>query len=272
MSASKYRHLSNLSVTPSRLLSQSDLVDRYSRWLLMGGGVAAALTVIAFSLASATMLLSSFFNERQNQFQVHRDRVKANADRSQARLKQTVESYELLWHMHDGDVNAGRRYKKKAEHNYAISITGPNTTVTPAMLFSSRGNDVADEKIKDFMRLMRDLSPAPLLRYRDVGYFLGGFVYSSDRQLLALSPPLSSQSLNRVEAFGVTEYINFEIDQVEKALNKSSPELMRKKRMVWVPPYMSPITGELIGHYAAPVYCRGEKIAVVVATVPLKKI
>lgn len=271
MSASKYRHLSNLSVTPSRLLSQSDLVDRYSRWLLMGGGVAATLTVIAFSLASATMLLSSFFNERQNQFQVHRDRVKANADRSQARLKQTVESYELLWHMHDGDVNAGRRYKKKAEHNYAISITGPNTTVTPAMLFSSRGNDVADEKIKDFMRLMRDLSPAPLLRYRDVGYFLGGFVYSSDRQLLALSPPLSSQSLNRVEAFGVTEYINFEIDQVEKALNKSSPELMRKKRMVWVPPYMSPITGELIGHYAAPVYCRGEKIAVVVATVPLKK-
>lgn len=78
-----------------------------------GGGVAATLTVIAFSLASATMLLSSFFNERQNQFQVHRDRVKANADRSQARLKQTVESYELLWHMHDGDVNAGRRYKKR---------------------------------------------------------------------------------------------------------------------------------------------------------------
>lgn len=79
----------------------------------MGGGVAATLTVIAFSLASATMLLSSFFNERQNQFQVHRDRVKTNADRSQARLKQTVESYELLWHMHDGDVKAVQRHKKR---------------------------------------------------------------------------------------------------------------------------------------------------------------
>lgn len=237
----------------------------------MGGGVAATLTVIAFSLASATMLLSSFFNERQNQFQVHRDRVKTNADRSQARLKQTVESYELLWHMHDGDVKAVQRHKKKTGHTYSISITGPNTTVTPAMLFSMRGYNAADGKVKDFMRLMRDLSPAPLLRYRDVGYFLGGFVYSSDRQMLALSPPLNRQSLSRVEKFGVAEYVNFKIDKVEKSLNKSSPELIRKQRMVWVPPYISPITGELIGHYAAPIYCRGEKIAVVVATVPLKK-
>lgn len=217
------------------------------------------------------MLLSSFFNERQNQFQVHRDRIKANADRSQARLKQTVESYELLWHMHDGDVKAVRRYKKKNEHTYSISITTPNTTVTPAMLFSMRGYDTADGKVKDFMRLMRDLSPAPLLRYRDVGYFLGGFVYSSDRQMLALSPPFNRQSLSRVEKFGVAEYVNFKIDIVEKALNKNSPELIRKQRMVWVPPYISPITGELIGHYAAPIYCGGEKIAVVVATVPLNK-
>ena len=271
MNASKYRHPSHLPTSPTRILSQSDLVGRYSRWLLLGGGVAATLTVIGFSLASATMLLSSFFNERQSQFEVHRDRIKANADRSQARLKQTVESYELLWHMHGGDVKAVRRYEKKIGSNYSISITGPNTTVTPAMLFTLRDYDSADGKVKDFMRLMRDLSAAPLLRYLDVGYFLGGFVYSSDRQMLALSPPFNKQSLRRVERFGVAEYVNFKIDIVEKALNKNSPELIRKQRMVWVPPYISPITGELIGHYAAPIYCRGEKIAVVVATVPLNK-
>lgn len=67
------------------------------------------------------------------------------------------------------------------------------------MLFSMRGYNAADGKVKDFMRLMRDLSPAPLLRYRDVGYFLGGFVYSSDRQMLALSPPLNRQSLSRLK-------------------------------------------------------------------------
>lgn len=238
---------------------------------MLGGGFTATLTVMAFSLASAILLFSSFFNERQHQFQVHRDRVKANVDRSQARFKEAVESYELLWHMHDGDVNAGLSYKNEAGHNYVISITGPNTTVTPAMLFSLRGEDPADEKTKDFLRLMRDLSPAPLLRYRDVGYFLGGFLYSSDRQLLALSPPLSSQSLNRVKAFGIAKYLNFEIDKVEEALNDKSPDSIRKQRIVWVPPYMSPITGELIGHYAAPIYCMGEKIAVAVETIPQKK-
>ena len=271
MSNFKCGHQSNLSVTPPSLISQSDLVDRYSRWLLLGGGGAATLTVIAFSLASAILLFNSFFNERQNQFQVHRDRIKANVDRSQARLKESVESYELLWHMHETEVNSGRRYRNKAGHNYTISITGPNTTVTPAMLFSLRGEDTADEKTKDFLRLMRDLSPAPLLRYRDVGYFLGGGLYSSDRQLLALFPPLSSQSLSRVKAFGVAKYLNFEVDKIERALNEKTPEFLRKQRMVWVPPYVSPITGELIVHYAAPIYCRGEKIAVAVATIPLEK-
>ena len=271
MSISKYIQRSRSLSSPTSVLSHPDLSVRYSRRLLFVGGVAATITVVAIFSVSGTMLLIDFFQDRTNVFEHLRDKVKTNVERNQGRLKQAVESYELLQHVHQYAGNAQECSDKEPGHEPVIDVAGPALTVTPAMIFSFLNYDIANRDVTGDPHITRELSSASLLHYRDVGYSLSGFVYSADRKLLALSPPLSVEQMSNLKNYGVVNYVDFTIDMVEAELSKLSPDFIRQNRVVWLPIYKSPVTSELIGHYAAPVYCGEKRIAVIVATFPVDK-
>ncbi|WP_141231854.1 ATP-binding protein [Pseudomonas sp. Irchel s3h9] len=248
-----------------------NLMERYSTRLLFTGGAVATLVIIAALFTILAMLITDFFNAQLNIFETQHERVKANVDRTQARVKQAVESYELLSNMRKSNSGPIRNVHKGVAHEFSIGITGPETTVIPAMLFSRIEYDTNRGKIKDFLHLIQEFSPISLMRFRDVGYSLGGFAYSADHQLLAIGPPLTSPELQKAHDYGVDNYVRHTIDAVEKQIINIAPEVILKERIVWIPIALSPITNEMTGYYAAPVYRSSERIAVVVASVPLKK-
>ncbi|MDX7871215.1 ATP-binding protein [Aeromonas caviae] len=254
-----------------RFHSVPDLPGRYYRSLVIGGGVAVSIAVLAATIVWATMLVEQYLDERKHVFLVQLDHVTASVDRYQARLRQMAEAYELLWHLHDQDQVPVELYRQRLQQNQGVVITEPDLTVTPFAMFSSLDKFEDDAQLGMFLRLMRETSPIPILRQRDVGHYLGGFIYSSDRRFLATWPPIPSEQIDKVRAEGIGPFVGNYISRVEAAMSRLSPEDLRKRGVVWVPLYSLPVSGELVAHYAVPLYRNDQRIAVIVITIPFRK-
>ncbi|MBW3528566.1 response regulator [Shewanella sp. NKUCC05_KAH] len=252
-------------------LSDPDLPGRYSRWLLFSGGLAISFIVLTISVVEITILSERFLDERVHLFQIQRGIIKENLDRSQARLKQRVEFYEMLWRLRDGENLPVLRYRQELLKKNGVIVTDTDVTATPAMILSSSSHSVTDHELADFLGLMREVSPTPLLRQRENGHYLGGYIYSSDHRLLALWPPLSLTKLNNLKEVGINKFINDAVTKVDAVIATTNVNKLYDERMFWVPFYKSPITDELTTNYAAPVYCDGKLIAVIVVNVPISK-
>jgi two-component system capsular synthesis sensor histidine kinase RcsC len=260
---------------PSRAQSSTsadhDLSGRHYWRLLIGGGIVVSLAVLVASLVETTLLVERYFYERKQVFLDQRDLVKVNLENHQARLRQTVEAYELLWGFHDDEEVPAAYYRQSLEDNRGGVVTGTDVTVTPFTLFSSLDRGLTDIQLKTFLRLAREISPSPLLRQSHTGYFLGGFSYSTDRRLLAVWPALPVGEMDKIRSEGAGRFIDNYIDRVEEEMNRIPPQELRQRRIVWISLYRSPISGELVTDYAVPVYHNDERVAVVVATIPFNK-
>ncbi|WP_421557842.1 ATP-binding protein [Pseudomonas canadensis] len=248
-----------------------DLSGRHYRRLLIGGGIAVSFAILVVSLVETTLLIERFFYERKQVFVDQLDMVKGNLENHQARLRQTVEAYELLWGFHDNEEVPAANYRQRLQNNRGGVVTDSDVTVTPFALFSSLDRGVTEAHLKTFLRLAREISPSPLLRQSHTGYFLGGFTYSTDRRLLAVWPSLSAEKMNKIRNEGTGLFIDSYIDRVEREMNRIPPQVLRQQRVVWISLYRSPISGDLVTDYAVPVYHDGERVAVVVATIPFDR-
>lgn len=248
-----------------------DLPGRYYRSLLFGGGAAVSVAIIVASIVAAAILLNQYLDERKHVFLIQLDLVKTNTARNESRLRQRVLAYEMLWGLYDKDQIPVERYQQRLERNQGVVVTGSDVTVTPIAMFSSLDNTQDDSDLKNFLGLMREISPVPLLRQQAIGYYLGGFIYTTDRRLLATWPPPPEEQLNIIRSEGVQHFIDTYIDRVEVAMSSTPPQLLRKNRVVWIPLYTSSLSGELVAHYAVPVYRNDQRVAVIVITIPFSK-
>lgn len=249
-------------------ISDPDLPSRYSKFLLIYGGLAVSIIAITILIFGVAILVDNFFDERMRTFQTQRELIKQSIDKSHARLKQRVEFYEMLWHFRNHKNTPVERYRQELIDNGVI-LVGKEITVAPAMVISSRRNISSKGEISDFLSLLREVSPTPSLRKKETGYYLEGYIYSPNRKLLSLFPPLSNSQLKIIREVGFDYFINELVDRVDSTLIVINKAKIRDDRVFWVPIYRSVITGELITNYAAPVYCGDDIIAIVVVTVPI---
>ena len=248
--------------------SSPDLPGRYYRALLFGGGIVVTLSILGAGLTGVEHLVEQYLVERQHVFLVQRDLVKASVDRYQARLKQTVEAYELLWNLHDHDQVPASEYRFELKQNRGAVTTGADVTVSPFSVLSTLTQPHDEARLATLLRLIREISPSPLLRLRDAGYYLGGFMFTDDRRFLATWPPLPDQLLAAARTRGVEPLIASYTARVQAELNKYSENQLREQRIFWVALYDSPVNGTLVTHYAAPIYRGNQRVATMVVTIP----
>jgi two-component system capsular synthesis sensor histidine kinase RcsC len=245
-----------------------DLPGRYYRALLFGGGVVVTLSILGAGLTGVEHLIEQYLVERQHVFLVQRDMVQASVERYEARLKQTVEAYELLWNLHDRDDVPAARYRFELMLNRGAVVTEPDVTASPFSILSTLTQPRDEARLATLLRLIREISPSPLLRLRDVGYYLGGFMFTDDHRFFSIWPPLPDQKLAEARAGGVEPLIVRYTGKVQAELNKYSDRELREHRIFWVALYDSPINGALITHYVAPIYRGDQRVAVMVVTIP----
>lgn len=269
MSSALWRPVARLAARLQRGMGHSpELLGKYSRRLLYGGAVLLSVAICGAAAIGVNQRINRFINDRQQAFLSQRDLVKAEVDRYEARLKQTVEAYELLWALHDHDEVPVQRYQQLLARDRDIAVTGPDVTVTPFSVFSALSRPQDRAQLAMLLRLIRDISPFPLLRLRDSGHFLGGFTYSPDGRFMASMPPLPEEVVRTAREHGIAPLIAQRAARVEAVLKTYSDEALRSQRIFWVPLSVDPVTGEFVTHFASPVFRDGRRVAVIVATVP----
>lgn len=256
---------------PRDTLESADLSGHHYRRLVIGGGIVISLAVMVAALVQVTLVVERYFYERKQIFLDQRDLVKTNLENHQARLRQTVEAFEMLSHFTDKEEFPTEKYKKLLEANLGAVTLGPDVTVTPFSLLASSSGLPNDSGLKSFLSLAREISPSPLLRESYTGYFLGGFAYSTDRNFLVTWPVLPPDVMNSTRRVGAGNVIDRYIEIVEAEMAHLSPEKLRKQRIIWVSLHNSLLNGQLVTYYAVPVYHQSERVAVVVVAVPLDK-
>ncbi|WDG89953.1 ATP-binding protein [Pseudomonas chlororaphis] len=256
---------------PPRFPHQPDLPGRYYRALLFGGGAAVSVTILSAAAIAIQHTIEHWIDSRRQVFLLHREHVKTDVDRYQARLQQTVEGYETLWTLLEHDLVPVEDYRKQLLKKNHVVVTGQDMTATPFTLLSTLTRPKDEPRLAMLLRLMREISPAPVLRKRDTGYFMGGFMFTEDRRFLATWPPISERLMDRTRTQGVDTLIDSYVERVQAELDRHPPDPSLQQRIFWVPLYRSPVTGELITHYVMPIYHGGQRIALMVATIPFSK-
>jgi two-component system capsular synthesis sensor histidine kinase RcsC len=262
------RALAKLRGRFKRAESAPDLAGRYYRVLLFGGGAAVTLALLAAVATGVEHLFERYIGERQHLFLVQRDLVKASVERSQASLKQTVEAYEILRKLHDGDSVPVDRYRRLLAQNRGVVTTGEDVTASPFSVLSTLTRPADDARLARLLRLIREISPSPLLRLRDAGYCLGGFAYTEDRSFFATWPPLPDSTLATARASGLRPLIARYTAKVDAQLKQYPEAVLRRQRVFWVALHDSEMDGALVTHYAAPIYRGDRRVAVMVVTIP----
>jgi two-component system, NarL family, capsular synthesis sensor histidine kinase RcsC len=261
------RPLARLRGRFTRAGNAPDLPGRYYRALLFGGGATVTLALLAAVATGVEHLFERYLDERQHLFLVQRDLVKASVEDSQASLKQTVEAYEILRNLHDDTVPVDR-YRQLLAQNRGVVATGEDVTASPFSLLSSLMRPADDARLARLLRFIREISPSPLLRLRDAGYYLGGFTYTEDHSFFATWPPLPDSTLATARASGIGPLIARYTAKVDAQLNQYPEDALRRQRVFWVALYDSEMYGTLVTHYAAPIYRGGQRVAVMVVTIP----
>ncbi|WP_207001626.1 ATP-binding protein [Trinickia mobilis] len=248
-----------------------DSSSRYARRLLYGGSALLSAAIVGIALFGVYLRADRFIEERKQVFQAKRDLAKAEVDRYQARLKQTAEAYETIWNLRQGDAVPVERYRRLLQYGRGVAVTDTDVTATPFSILSTLDHPRDEAQLAMLLRVIREVSPFPLLRIRDMGYFLGGFTYSPDGRFLASVPPLPGTIMRDARRDGVAARIAERTRRVEAAMRQYSDEQLRDQRVVWVPLYDDPMSQSLVTHFASPIFHDGKRVAVIVVTIPFAK-
>ncbi|MGL4604001.1 MAG: histidine kinase dimerization/phospho-acceptor domain-containing protein, partial [Iodobacter sp.] len=248
---------------------QPDRSVRYARRFLYAGACLCSFVCIGLMCVGLYMSFDHFVDERQQLFLMQRDLLKTEVDRYQALMRQLVQAYETIDPQQERRATSPERYQQRLIQQNNVLITDREMTVTPFSVFSDLTKNQDSNSLSMLLRLTQEMSRFSLVRVGESDTTMSGFVYSTDRRFLAVTPPLSASVLQYAKQSGVQVEINRQIARVEAEMSKyTEQELLHKCCVIWVPISRSPVTGELILQIAKPAFNNGKRTAVVVLTIP----
>ena len=254
------------------LRCQAALPGRYDRALLIGGGLLLTVSILAAAAIGIAHRFERCLDDWRAAFLAQRDFVNNSVERNQARLRHMVETYEALAHVHARDPVPAERYRELLDAGGGLVDTEEDIGAAPFSILSTLTAPADRERLAGLLRLVREVSPSSLLRLQGAADDIGGFLYTDDRRFFAAWPPLEERAREQAGSAGVSPLIDRYVARVDAELHKNDDASLRHERVFWVALYESDMYGKLVKHYAAPVYRGGERIAVLVVTVPATQI
>ncbi|MFC5475703.1 ATP-binding protein [Paraherbaspirillum soli] len=248
-----------------------EVSGRYAKRLLYGGAALLTLVVLLTMAVGINSRVQRFINDQQHVFARQRELVKTGVDRYEVGLKQYVENYEALWTLHQRDGIPVQKYRQRLATEHGVTLTEPDLTAAPFSVLTTLTTPADQDRLTSLFGIIREVSPAPGFRQRDTGHFLGGFTYTPDQRFLATIPPLRPPLLQAARQGAMPDLIHQRVAKVEQELSQYSTETLKRQRVFWISLYDDPFDGQLITHFASPVFLGGRRAAVISVVVPLKQ-
>ncbi|MCL9861590.1 hypothetical protein MX031_23290 [Ralstonia solanacearum] len=182
---------------PQRLLTKT---GRYSRRVLYGCTAALSIAIVGAVLLFGRGIIDQYGDKQVARFVRTSGEVQTEVDELSARLAQFADLYEGVWTLRQNDVVPMRRYVGKLAGDKGATVTGADLTATPVTLISSLTKPADGARLAMALRVLRDVSGAPLMDAQKTGVTLDGFLYAPDATFLAAFPTMGPVDLQRARA------------------------------------------------------------------------
>lgn len=175
------------------------LSGQYYRRMLYGCAILLAAAILSVSVFSGFKAFSQFRERQISMFAGKREQIRSEVDRLLVRVIQFAEMY--------GHLRLQISGRKTFNENDGVSLRHSDPTVASFSLVTGKNGSRNDEEQAGLLLLLKLASSLPMVNPLDPGVTLDGFIYTSDRSLLAVTPPLTEKEQTLSRGLGVQKFM-----------------------------------------------------------------
>ncbi|WP_175767009.1 ATP-binding protein [Burkholderia cenocepacia] len=229
------------------------LLNRYQRFTLYGGAVVLSCVIL---IATGILLVGSvrdYISERRDLFTTHKALVQLEMEAKQASMRRAVINAELLWNGHPPHAREASDTLRRDGHVLLAPMPGVSeifVAAAPAAL--------ADGATDRYVQLMERQTISVAAAERQTGRAVRGYAYSSDRNVIAITPPPATPyphilaKLDAADTRALIDRLAFDVaDWSDPAIARYWRE---SRRIAWQPPAIDPLTGKTVFRLVEPAF------------------
>ncbi|WP_080421815.1 ATP-binding protein [Burkholderia ubonensis] len=251
--------------------TELNLLSRYQRGLLFGGGVVLSC-VILLAVASGTYgTIREYIARGHAAFLTQQSLLSVEMETLEALFSRTVVSAELLWHsrqhpstelMRVFSAQGGEAIVQETPSFPPQLVLGQITSGRPAAAFS------------DYLGLVEDLGHFAAEARHQRGSSISGYLYSPDKSFIALIP--APQRGSTFAAAGVHDTAEL-IERLQIGLGDLKGSRIGGGQggsggVTWFPPWNDPLSGESVLRMAQPAFDKAHPFAIFVGSIPVERL
>ncbi|MDR6504116.1 two-component system capsular synthesis sensor histidine kinase RcsC [Burkholderia ambifaria] len=253
----------DLSTPFGRHVNDLNLLGRYQRFILFGGGIALSIVIL---ISTCTLLYGSvkdYIGERRGVFMANKELVQLEVHAAQTSMRRTVINAELLWN--GGRIARPELVEELAQRNYVIAQ--PNHDLVPVLAVGSpppsgawnseRYLNIAEQQAFSFTAIEKQR-----------GRPIAGYIYSPDRRFAAIMPAPAGglgTALNRVGARDVAELIErLSFDVSAMSSRQTTSRWSTTRDIEWHGPELDALTGRRVFRLVEPAFHDGRPFMIFV--------
>ena len=250
------------------------LSERYYRRMLYGCAVLLSIAIVTALLFFVDSAYEQF-RERQVAFFVNkREQIKSEVDRLSARVTQFALMYGRLQRFHAKDILPVRRYEQMVSDGKASSLSHANLTVVPFSLIMHPELAQDQRRLASLLLLLRQASALPMINPAEPGITLEGLICTTDRDFLAISPPLSESEKRLIENQGRRRFLEAMTAPLDNKFDHETVALMdgpdgKEQKVLWMGGAATgPLRREAVARLAVRIPFQAGDVATAVFSVP----
>ncbi|MPV70267.1 ATP-binding protein [Burkholderia sp. BE17] len=242
----------------------------FSRRLLVVASITLTCLIVVCAAGVTELLISHQHEEFAQQFATHRETLKEEVDRREARIRQLVVTYRIAKEYLEPGGTRARRTRSPKESRPAQTL--PGSTATPAFSVVSTLTSAKDtDHLGRLIDLARYASTFSVSHQDHSPELSDGFIYTPDKRFLATLPPLASDQVSRLNTVKVAEeFIGKRVAVVEQEMQRDAVSGLRDK-VLWVTGSKDPLNAMTTTYFATSIYDGDQRKATIVLSIPCNR-
>lgn len=239
---------------------------RFHRRVLYGFAVLLSATIGGAAALFIGSSLNRFFEAKEDALIRNQELAQAEVVRLSSRLMSMVDLYERGWAFHQQESVPIDRYQTMLRQQDGSMATGEDLTATPFRLEATARGIENSERLGTMLHILRRVSAAPVFDAAS-GITVSGFVYDSDRSLVAAAP-ITAPFLTSAESNeSPRAFIHNHVDPVEDALSSLTAPQLLAKRPLWLP-LEDNVRQRAIAEIVVPIFHDRTRVVTIVGRIP----
>ncbi|KWE32921.1 ATP-binding protein [Burkholderia territorii] len=245
------------------------LLDRYQRGLLFGGGAALSLAIVLAVCLSAYGTIRDYIAEGRSVFLSHKALLQVAIETRQALFSRTVIASELLWADHHKPHEALlREFIRSGGH----ALVRASDQTAPQLALGQITEHRPPSSFEHYLGFAEEHGYAIGAAERQRGSPLYGYLYSPDDTFISIMPPPASQDpahwLGAADTAALIRRLAPDIGDLSNPA--VAAQLLTSRRAICLPPAVDPLSGESVFRLVQPAFDGDKPFLVFVADVPVR--